>query len=311
MERAPRIRWVLSLLLGMAAACGTPAADSAGGVAGMVGGRLGQPAATPVRVLMSRAPVPVGGAIVLESFESVEPTVEVRDPSGALVIGHYNYPDQPFVPGRYTVTFHTFTSEIPTVVPITVVEAFGAELPVLNSEPTANSLVSSSQPACCRTPEGEPTTHCEVVEQRTALMLDLALSSTAPGPLNQYFFRIAPTQESGAADALEDFLPFSMVKTVTFFDTRDEYCVELEMQNVATLELRTYPELRICVPAGDIEVGVHRIALDAAFFKLDACPTPPDGMQDEWCTVNAPGCVDSAASECDPLQALCYPVRWR
>lgn len=315
--------WLVSLLLGPIAACTTPASPDPGGAAGAGVARL--PASPLVaNVLMARAPVPVDGAIVFRADDGVMPTIDVRDPMSALVPGRFQdlgpydlsfgfsgryfawLPNEPFTTGTYSVAFRLNDGSVRQVVPITIVEPFGAALPELDVQPSTSTVGALGETTCCQTARGAPTQHCDYIERHAAVLVDLGFSTAGPaGPLNQLLFRWVPTEASGASDAPERFAPLSELPPIRFFELRDEYCVDLEAQSVVTLEVERYRGFHACVPRGELEAGTFAVTPNDAFFALDACPQPPPEFKDHWCALNMPVCAWNGTDDCARFRRFC------
>ena len=271
-------------------------------------------------VLSPGAPIPANGAILIESRDGSPVIAAVFDATGAKVEGTTTLLNMQvpayftWLPasgeldvGRYWVELR---NEGGTAVggssQVEVVAAVERTKPVLTVSPTVSTFTATSARACCLTLLVDGLDHCALTEQQTFAQVDPGFSSTETvATLNQFLFRVRAAEGSVEPALPPVFLPFVADAALRFEVAADEYCLEVDALDIATMEEHSYPDLDHCVDGSGVTVGTTPIELDDTFLASQMCIRPPVGREERWCEVNGDVCDDGMSLKCTQFQDSC------
>jgi len=262
--------------------------------------------------------VPQNGALPIEAFTE-HPMVEVVDENGTGVPGMLHragvsehgeilawVPNAPLAIGTITVTLRSLYETVPPRVHrVRVTAPFPNALPPIDMDVSASLIVRPEIRECCLGVPGGPPNGCFATRRESYVTVSPGFTSPVPSPfLDQYLFRIQPAPGSVDGEGTELFMPFEQVDAASFFQTADEYCLQVDALNIATQAISTYA-FTACTE------GVHglvaslelNVALDN--LEYDACPLPPDSQADVWCGVNADLCSGEDSTACAIRSHVC------
>lgn len=271
------------------------------------------------RVLSPGAPIPANGGILIESGDRTLVTAVVSDSTGALVEGTTTLlstrlasyfawkPTGELSVGTYSVELRDGGgTSLDDGISIEVIAATDRASPVLALSPSVSALTEPVAHACCLTVNEDGVDHCTVTEQQTLAQVDPGLSSTATvGELNQFLFRVRAAVGSVSPMVSSVFLPFGANAAMRFDTADDEYCMEIDLLDIVTMEQHKYPDLVGCVASSSVSVGTSPVELTDAFLTDALCVRPPVGHEARWCEVNGDACSDAATERCLQRRSAC------
>jgi hypothetical protein len=263
--------------------------------------------APPAVNVVSRGPIPGNGALLILDSGVMPTSVEVTGPNGDPIVGSYVHvafrysawrPSAPIAPGTYAIRS---TEGPPLSATFEVGEEADLSAPELMSAPSASAAMFPGGGGCCDvwTDNGVDVGGCSWTSFRHLMVLPNLTSSESPAVLDQFLLSVVPAGEEHSyyarwGDPLE-----------ANFDTQaDEYCYALEVISIVDSSVHRYEELAHCAPHGAIgELG--NSATTPESLDRASCTSPPTGLEDIWCDLNA-DCADSPSDEtCVLFDHLC------
>jgi hypothetical protein len=314
---------LLGLFVVLASVAPARADDPVVARAPLIGNPLDRAPELPPRdpqVVSPGAPIPANGAILIESRDGLPVIAAVYDPTGARVEGTTTLVSEQepayyaWTPaggeldvGRYWVELRNESgTALNSSVNVEIVAVVERTKPELTVSPSVSSFTAPSARACCLTLQQDGLDHCALTEQQTFAQVDPGFSSTATvGTLNQFLFRVRAAESSAEPAMAAVFLPFGADAALRFAAAADEYCVEVDALDIATMEEHRYPDLDYCVAGASVDLGTTPIELDDAFLAGVLCIRPPTGHEERWCEVNGDVCDAGLSQKCTQLQDSC------
>jgi hypothetical protein len=291
---------------------------------------IGDPTAPPFtpRVLSPGAPIPANGGILIEAGEGSGVIAVVTNPRGEIVEGtttllssgelsYYAWtPAGELGLGAHWVDLRNEGGGSVDMMLIEIVEAADRVLPVLTLSPSIAAFTAPSARACCTTPSAPETDHCALSEQQTLARIDPGLSSMdTVGTLNQFLYRFRPAEGSVAPTEAAIFRAFGGTAALYYEADADEYCFEVDVLDIMTMEEHHQAELGGCIASSSVQLGTMQIELEAEFLADERCFQPPSGHEEQWCEANAGDCSHDLTPACALYRYACedgpLPADWQ
>ena len=281
--------------------------------------------------IRGQATMPANGVLVLEIGESDAVTVSMTDSEGMVIDGSTRAvttlstasllivwkPELELVPGSYAVTLSALYSGATPSMQVEVVPAIPDELPPIAGSPSTSVITGNSTSECCGSPfENQSFEKCFPTMQMIVASVQAGVSSSAAvSRTAQYLFRLKD-DELDSSGLLETGLwtPLELLEGVVFRERRDEYCVVLEAQNLATEEVESYED-PLCAPGVDRELGSFDVEVENSTLVQSSCWLPPPQYQGRWCKINEHACDTRPSADCEHYDHVCndgpVPVAWQ
>jgi hypothetical protein len=283
--------------------------------------------------LLVNADVPVmpSGVLVFEHDAGSRPigadAVEIFDDSGDPVMGEFEpelvprswpglwfwRPAKPFTPNaRYSgIARNGSTGETRELVFVTAATDAAAQIdPDQFRLALTTHLVDGAITQCCQRDDEVPP-NCFSPVLVNAPKLTVTLDPADPDPmLRQLLFTVSSGDPDGSVDHFAFVDRRGTAPAVLYRERRAEYCAEVSVLNLVTLEQRELPKPCIADRPELFETTVVKESpeLAGALIAL-GCQRPPQGFEPAWCEVNMGHCYRRASLQCEYFEAICpdYP----